>query len=250
MTRGVLIYAFNNGTIDYESMASWNAKRIKRFLGLETTIISNSEQATVGGTRTFDGVGSSWLNASRVNAWKDSPYDETIVLDADYIVNSDVLLKLFDIPQSFLIHQMVSDVTGQNNFKGQEYFGQLHFPQCWATVFYFNRDPNNELLFTLIRTIRDNFSHYANLYKFPHSPFRNDFAFSVALSIISGHQITATHCIPWPLTTASTDVQVSVNDDTIEMHYKKNNKHMKSQITGLDLHVMHKKSMENICADS
>ena len=64
MNRGVLIYAFNNGEIDYEAMARWNAKRIKRFLGLETTIISKSEHASAGGTRTFDGVRSCLLYTS------------------------------------------------------------------------------------------------------------------------------------------------------------------------------------------
>jgi len=250
MTRGVLIYAFNNGEIDYEAMARWNAKRIKRFLGLETTIISNSEHASAGGTRTFDGVKSQWLNASRSNAWEDSPYDETIVIDADYIVNSDVLLKLFDSPQSFLIHQTVSDASGRNAFAGQADFGQLKFPQSWATVFYFNRDGYNKALFDIIKTIKEHYSHFAEIYKFAHKPFRNDYAFSIALGMASGHVVSPKYSIPWPLATTSTDVNVSVVNDVINLSYKKNNKQMRCQVKGLDIHVMHKKSMEVISATS
>jgi len=250
MSRGVLIYAFNNGEIDYEAMAKWSAKRIKHFLGLETTIISNKEQASSGGTRTFDGVTSQWLNASRANAWEDSPYDETIVIDADYIVNSDVLLKLFDSPQSFLIHQTVSDATGRGNFKGQGTFGQLEFPQSWATVFYFNRDTYNQSIFDIVKTIKNHYSHFADIYKFPLRPFRNDFAFSIALSLVDGHIVGPKHTILWPLATTSTDVTVTVDNDVINLLYKKNNKQMKSQVRGLDIHVMHKKSMENISATS
>jgi hypothetical protein len=251
MTKGVLIYAFNNGEIDYLAMAKWSQKRIKRLLGLDTTIISNAEQqATSGGTRTFNSKISPWLNASRCNAWEDSPYDETIVLDADYIVNSNTLLKLFDTKQDFLIHQTVSDVTAQNHFNGQKSFGELHFPQSWATVFYFNRAKNNQLIFETVRMIKENYTHYANLYKFPRMPFRNDFAFSIALGMLNGHTITDNNGIKWPLTTASTNVVVSVEDDTIKLEYEKNNKHMRLEIADLDLHVMNKKAMEEICASS
>lgn len=251
MTRGVLIYAFNNGEIDYLAMAKWSQKRIKRLLGLDTTIISNTEQqASSGGTRTFNDKTSPWLNASRCNAWEDSPYDETIVLDADYIVNSDTLLKLFDTKQDFLIHQTVSDVTAQNQFVGQKSFGELHFPQSWATVFYFNRAKDNQLIFKTVRMIKENYSHYANLYKFPRMPFRNDFAFSIALGMLNGHTITDNNLIKWPLTTASTNVVVSVEDDTIKLEYEKNNKHMRLELRELDLHVMNKKAMEEICASS
>jgi len=250
MNRGVLIYAFNNGEIDYEAMARWNAKRIKQFLGLETTIISNLEHASAGGTRTFDGVRSQWLNASRANAWNDSPYDETIVIDADYIVNSDILLTLFDMPQSFLIHQTVSDVTGRNAFRGQTDFGQLKFPQSWATVFYFNRESQNKVIFDIVKTIKENYSHFAETYKFAHKPFRNDYAFSIALGIVGGHVLSYTRTIPWPLATASTDVKVSVEDDVIHLSYDKRNKTVRSQAKGLDIHVMHKKSMEAISAIS
>tara|TARA_B110000503_G_C7125648_1_gene404472 strand:- start:427 stop:1179 length:753 start_codon:yes stop_codon:yes gene_type:complete len=250
MSRGVLIYAFNNGEIDYEAMARWNAKRIKRFLGLDTTIISDSKHASAGGTRIFDGVKSQWLNASRSNAWEDSPYDETIVVDADYIVNSDVLLKLFDSPQSFLIHQTVSDASGRNVFHGQTHFGQLKFPQSWATVFYFNRDQYNKSIFDIVKTIKEQYNHFADIYKFPPTPFRNDYAFSIALGMIAGHIVSPNHSIPWPLATASTDVLVEVEDDIIKLNYTKNERAMTNHVRGLDIHVMHKKSMEAISAGS
>ena len=247
MTRGVLIYAFNNGDIDYYAMAKWSQKRIKRLLGLDTTIISNSEQATSGGTRTFNNKRSQWLNASRCNAWEDSPYDETIVLDADYIVNSDTLLKLFDTKQDFLIHQTVSDVTAQNQFVGQKSFGELHFPQSWATVFYFNRAEDNQLIFDTVRMIKENYQHYANLYKFPRQPFRNDYAFSIALAALSGHRTTDQYRIPWPLTTSTHNVDVTVEGNKIHLQYDKNNKPQRLTIQDQDLHVLNKHALGDIC---
>jgi len=81
-------------------------------------------------------------------------------------------------------------------------------------------------------------------------PFRNDFAFSIALGMLNGHTITDNNLIKWPLTTASTNVVVRVEDDTIKLEYEKNNKHMRLELRELDLHVMNKKAMEEICASS
>ena len=66
----------------------------------------------------------------------------------------------------------------------------------------------------------------------------------------SGHVVSPKYSIPWPLATTSTDVAVSVDNDVINLSYKKNNKQMKCQVKGLDIHVMHKKSMEAISATS
>ena len=32
MTEGILLYAFNNEVTDYEAIAEWSAKRIKKYL--------------------------------------------------------------------------------------------------------------------------------------------------------------------------------------------------------------------------
>jgi len=250
MTKsGVLIYASNNGTTDYESMANWSADRIDRFLGLPTTIITRKAES--GGSRRFDGETQPWLNTSRTEAWNDSPYDETIVLDADYIVNSDILLRLFDMRQDFLIHQHVSDATNRGNFAGQATFGESKFPQSWATVFYFNRDPWNEKILNSVKKIKANYKHFSDIYKFPDSPYRNDYAFSIALGLHDGHILGPMHSIPWPLATTSEDVRVSLEDDVTVLRYKNDRgKEMTNKISGLDIHVMNKQSMEAICAGS
>ena len=112
MKRGVVIFAYNSGDIDYQSMAAWSADRIARHLGLPTTLITDVvptdstafedvviTTAESGGSRYFSDIGNNviWFNGNRMDVYNLSPYDETLVLDADYVVCSDQLNLLFEI---------------------------------------------------------------------------------------------------------------------------------------------------------
>jgi len=255
MSRGVLLYAFNNGTTDYLSMAKWSAERIEKFLGLPTTIISDQDDAELGGTRVFNATkgGELWYNASRNRAWDHSPYDETIVLDVDYIVNSEILNLLFEVNKPFMIHQHATDVTRRSNFLELDRFGEHRFPSRWATVMYFNRHEIAKEVFDAVEMIKRNWEHYGHLYKFRSNTFRNDWAFSIALGLLGGHVESNKCSIPWPLVTASTDVDVrsGEREDTFVLSYiTAQQKAVIQNVKGLDLHVMNKQSMEKICAGS
>ena len=101
MTVGALIFATNNDQIDYVSMANWSARNIERHLGIPTTIISGD--ATSNNRRHFTDVGSVvWHNLNRMDAYALSPYDQTLVLDADYVVASNQLKYLLSCTQDFL----------------------------------------------------------------------------------------------------------------------------------------------------
>lgn len=253
MSKGVLLYAFNNGTTDYLSMAKWSAKRIEKHLGLPTTIISNQDDAELGGTRVFNATrgGELWYNASRNRAWDHSPYEQTLVLDVDYIVNSEILNLLFDVDRPFMIHQKATDITRRSDFIHLDHFGEHKFPSRWATVIYFNRNNEAKQVFDTVEMIKSNWEHYANLYKFSSNTFRNDWAFAIALGILGGHTESTYYSIPWPLVTATTDVDVEMmNEETCVLRYQDNSKAVLQKMRGLDIHVMNKQSMETICADN
>ncbi|NDB65438.1 MAG: hypothetical protein EB168_07195 [Euryarchaeota archaeon] len=253
MSQGVLLYAFNNDTTDYVSMAQWSARRIERHLGLPTTIVSNMDDAEYGGVRVFNATrgGEKWYNASRNRAWQHSPYDQTLVLDVDYVVNSDLLCLLFELDRPFMIHRYALDITRRTSFVSLDHFGEHQFPSSWATVMYFNRQAEGKHIFDFVDMIKNNWRHYANIYKFDSRTFRNDWAFSMAIMVMGGHQETQDYHIPWPLATANTDVEVhqSEQDDTFVLRYDKG-RPMVQHVSGQDMHVMNKQSMEEICAVS
>jgi hypothetical protein len=198
MTVGALIFARNNEQIDYVSMARWSAKNIERHLGIPTHIVTDDGTPATN-FRNFTDVGAvTWHNLNRMDAYSLTPWDRTLVLDADYVVASDQLKSLLEVDQDFLAHRWAYDVTGCNNFEGLNSFGNNHMPMWWATVMMFQQSQQAELIFDSMQMIRDNWTHYRNLYKNTNATYRNDHALSIALGIVNGH--TLDHAgIPWAL---------------------------------------------------
>ena len=197
MTTGALIFARNNEQIDYEAMARWSAHNIERHLGIPTHIVT--DDAPSNNTRHFTDVGNvTWHNHNRMDAYRLSPWDRTLVLDADYVVASNQLQSVLEVDQDFLAHRWAYDVTSCNNFEGLNSFGNNRMPMWWATVMMFRRSKQAELIFDSMQMIRDNWTHYRNLYKNTTATYRNDHALSIALGVVNGH--TLDHAgIPWAL---------------------------------------------------
>ena len=214
MTTGVLIFALNNDQIDYVAMANWSAKNIERHLGLPTCIITNKDVKTVGTNgRHFSDYGTNviWHNESRVDAYALSPWDQTLVLDADYVVASDQLKVLLESDQDFLTHQLAYDVTQVNDFLGLNSFGEHHMPMWWATVMMFRRSQHAKLIFECMTMVRDNWTHYRNLYKNYTHTYRNDHALSIALGIVNGHTLNH-QAIPWKLASLTPEHKIKQID--------------------------------------
>lgn len=269
--KGVLIYAFNNPRIDYFLQANWCADRVNRYLDLPVTIVTDPEShcdrlskhnivyslPESGGARVYnphkDHTADEWINGNRYQSWDLSPYDETIVLDSDYVVCSDQLLKLFESPISVTAIKNVYDITGRNDYAPYRWISSrrsLH--HYWATVIYFRRDQLSQDFFEMMTMIRENYRHYSELYKFSFNPFRNDFAASIALTAIYGHLPDAVPEIPWPMANAFSDVEISaVSDDTFDFYFTvgPDQKHRRTRLSGQDFHFMNKLGLANLYAN-
>ncbi len=269
MSKGCLIFAFNNDSTDYVKLANASAKNIKRHLRLGTTVVTdnkitykhNFDKVIVvdkpkQGSRYFKDYETSvkWFNLARYQAYNLTPYKQTLLLDGDYVVSSNQLTTLFTLDKSFLCHKHSYDVTNKN-FNAQSTFGQYDMPMAWATVVYFKKDNTAKNIFNTIKMVEENYPHYANLYDFNKQPYRNDYALSIATNINSGHFINSNeYYIPWNLASVSHEHHVEkIATDTYEIKYKKqvSNKPalVRVIIKNQDLHVMGKKYLEKIYAD-
>jgi hypothetical protein len=210
MTTGAVIFARNNEHIDYVAMAEWSAQNIARHLGIPTHIITDS--APSDNARHFADVGTvTWYNLNRMDAYRLSPWDRTLVLDADYVVASNQLQSILEADQDFLAHRWAYDVTGCNTFEGLNWFGDVGMPMWWATVMVFNKCKTAELIFDAMSMIRDNWTHYRNIYKISNATYRNDHALSIALGTVNGH--TLNHAsIPWRLASLTPEHQLTQLD--------------------------------------
>lgn len=246
--RGVVIFAFNNGTIDYKRLAEKSAENIERHLGLPTTIIEGTPKDN-GGKRWFSDYGETikWYNAGRCSAYLASPYEETILLDADYVVASDQLNMLFDSGRDFLCHRYATSISGANWSDSINWFGEYKFPMWWATVVYFKRTDITQTIFEAWRMVEQNYAHYANLHNFKHFPFRNDYALSIALGIATGHCLTTEFDIPWDLASVSPDDKLErLDTDQYKITYKNGERDMYLHVRNRDIHAMGKKHLEKL----
>jgi hypothetical protein len=262
--RGALIYAFNNEVTDYVSMAAWTAGRIRRHLNIPVAVVTNDstaqgfdqviyQEAPNSTTRHFADYNSTaaWHNQSRTDAYALSPWDDTLLLDADYVVAGDQLLRLFDMDQDLLAHRWAYDVTNRSDFDDLNYFGHWRQPMWWATVMRFRRSRTAELIFDVMAQVRNNWSHYCNLYGIRERAYRNDYALSIAVLVVNGQVIPAAHTIPWPLASLLPEVQLTQTstDSYTAGWLNSDGRRRNISITGTDFHAMNKQQLEAIVAN-
>ena len=262
LSRGIVIFAFNNEATDYIAMAAWSAKNIRRHLNLPVAVVTDDPATAAmhkfehiivtapdtGGSRHFAdyGINVTWHNAGRVNAYELSPFDQTIVLDADYVVASSQLLNLFDVPQQFAAFRESFDPASMMNLPT---FGTHNMPMWWATVMMFRRGNISQFIFDSMQMIRANWQHYRDLYGIHEHNYRNDYALSIALGLVAGAG-QSVHQIYWPMLNVMPDHQLtSVDPDSYVIEYTNAEGKLKTMSwAGLDFHAMGKKHLEAIVA--
>lgn len=266
MTTGAVIFAYDNESIDYLAMAAWSATNIRRHLGIPVAVVTDIEnrcgdcfdqvilqpRRTDAGSRSFADSGVvKWHNTNRMDAYKLTPWDSTLLLDADYVVASSSLSTLFDCDQDFLAHRQAFDVTGKNDFSGLNTFGDYRMPMSWATVIFFRRSTQSRLIFESMNMIRDHWRHYVNLYHAGNSVYRNDHALTIALGIANGHCLDYPS-IPWDLATVMPEYQLS---QAAPDHYRidyvdSENRARWVDMQGQDFHAMGKRHLGEIVANN
>ena len=268
MTTGALIFAFNNEATDYVRMAAWSAENIRRHLDIPVAVVTDADPkdprlmefdqvipatAESGGTRWFEDYASTvtWHNAGRVNAHNLTPWDRTLVLDADYVVASSDLKLILKYNTDFMCHRVAINMATGHPLKGLNVFGRHDMPIWWATVMMFRRSNTAQYIFDCMQMIRDNWEHYRALYGIDKKTYRNDFALSIALGIVSGHTGKVDE-IPWPLMTAMPDTvldKVAQEIDSYNLaYYNTDNRPKHIRWRGTDFHAMGKQHLENIIA--
>ena len=207
-SRGVVLFANNTSTVDYELIAEQAARLIKHTLGLPVTILSSTESNN--NYRTGYAHGTQWNNLNRYHAYELSPYDETLLLDSDYLILDDSLLKVLDTVDDYTIMTHNQNPIGSTNSD----MGMTSLQQVWATAIVFKRTSKTQMLFDLVGRIQRNYEYYRKLYNIREYNFRNDYAFSIADNIINGY--TQSTGIPWTMLTIDNVIKtIGINDDQL-----------------------------------
>ena len=196
-SKGVVLFAVNTNLVNYVKIAEQAARLIKHTLNLPTTIISDPGVDTADNYRTGYAGGTQWKNGGRYRAYELSPYDETILLDSDYLQFDSSLLDILDTTIDYKL--MHNNQSPQQSMSGN--MGQLTLDYVWATAITFKRTDKTQALFDLVGRIERNYAYYQKLYQIRERNFRNDYAFAIANNIINGYTTNTRQSIPWTMLT-------------------------------------------------
>ena len=137
MTKGVVLFAQNNHSLDYIKQAIFCAKKIKKHLNLPVAIATDNadyltenypyyekyidyvieldwkecKQKRIMRDGTMSDRDLEWRNHDRGTVYDITPFDETLVMDTDFIVGNDIFLNAFDAPDDFLLYRHVTAVS-------------------------------------------------------------------------------------------------------------------------------------------
>lgn len=217
------MFAYNNDEIDYIGLAAMNSRLIQHNMGLEPkqiTIVTNRASYDFLekklGKEYMDATGQfvfvekdlkfkrtnmrmfrdtshnlqklSFYNKGRCDAYELSPYDETILLDADYLVLSDALNQCWGHNNELMMNYHYIDVVRGREYRDLDRVHALGITMYWATVVYFTRSPLCESFFNVAKHVEKESEYYRELYKIQGNIHRNDHSFSIAAHMVSGYQ--------------------------------------------------------------
>ena len=272
MSKGILIFAQNNTSVDYIKLSIFAAKQAQLYLDVPVSLVTDSvswlektfpdhpfdqvievhEKPYQQTKAFFDGAMSSkyleWKNFARYQAYALSPYDTTLVIDSDYIINSSVLKLAFEKDVDFQIYSSSMDLAEWRPTNEFNRINNYSIKFYWATAFVFKKSSMMESFFDLISYIRANWDYFKMLYNIDVSLFRNDYAFSIAIHIMNS-KLEGNFAMELPgkmIYTKDKDILVSMKDNAMQFLIEKkdyNGEYILAKTKGLDIHVMNKFSL-------
>jgi hypothetical protein len=254
MSTGVVLVANNIESQDYVKLAIYTAKRVRQFLNLPVTLITDKFSVTKDTYNYFDEIKvlelealnyrqkRIWSNKGRYRVYNSSPYDTTLLLDVDYLINSDRLLSLLENDNDFLCFK---NTFYFNDKSYTELLSTNSIPTLWATVIKFQKTEKVKQIFEMMKMVQENYDHYSDIYRFMPYTYRNDYALTIALKTINGHIENYTDYIPYSLCHVGVNNRIERVDNTTYKIYDKENKSY-IKVSNMDFHVLNKRDFEGL----
>lgn len=280
-TRGVCLFAYNNDQIDYVKLAVVCAAHIKKHMkNNNVTLITTSgdsywleenyteeeldavfDQIIISNPTHKPNVrqhfDSPWTtfncefkNSNKHEIFSISPYDKTLMIDIDYLVNNDHLDGIFESSTPLAMYSRASNFNGVETALHEQFINEVGIPMWWSTVVYFDKSEHSEMFFDLWAHVAENYEYYSFLYGFPNKLFRTDFCVSIATHILNGMQpgsYVSTFTDGLLINSIQQDDIVSVNDDgsmtMLANDVKEPWKNYIVHVEGMNIHVMNKRAI-------
>jgi hypothetical protein len=283
VTDGVVFFAYNTDQINYVKLAALAGRYVKRHMPNRSVCL-----VTDGGTwdwfqrtdegREYAGLAfddvvladsgsrenrrthydspwhkftSDFRNGNKHRVINYTPYDRTLLLDIDYIVQNGSLDYVFDSGSEVTLFHRAESLIGEKPALPQQYLSETGIPMLWSTAVYFDKTSSlAQTFFEVWAHVADNYEFYKFLYGFPGTMYRTDFCVSIATHILNGMGSgELIDDFPHPM------INMSQHDDIVKINsadewiYMVNNRQENwrdslTKIQGENVHVMNKRSLE------
>ncbi len=205
--KGVLLFAKNNKDFNYIKQAKVSATLAKHFLNVPVALVTPvdeldenvdlfdhvidwKEQAEEINKRPMYKDGKftivNWHNLDRLTAYDVSPFEETILIDSDYLIQNSVLNSVWGSKKPMLMntHTRIPAKHQQHIYELviEDGFSKVH----WFTVCYFRKCKETEHWFNVARYVKENYEFYKKTFRVPYGYYRNDITAAIASHIVGG----------------------------------------------------------------
>ena len=281
MSKGVIMFAHNNTEIDYFRLAVVNALLIQKNLGLkDITVVTDSHslkqgEKTLGkrlvkkainniiliekdknfkerNLRLFKDTSHTakhlpFYNVNRCDAYDLSPYNETILIDVDYLILSDTLNNCWGHNNELMMNWKYQDIMYERKDPSLKRLNDMGITMYWATVVYFRKTDYVESFFNIVKHVKNN----PQFYKDQGTLYRNDYSFSIAAHMMSGFVDKGIPQLPTTLYKSfdTDDIHSASDEHTVIMYLEKPRSpgdFMLTKWQGVDLHVMNKWAINRV----
>jgi len=275
MKRGILIYAHNSRSVDYALMAVISGGLASKNLNVPASLVTDpstvewmressvldlaskvfeniiiiNKPETNNQRRLFDGDRDNvvpFVNSNRDSAWDLTPYDRTLLIDSDFLVLTNHLNKYWDIDSDIMIGESINDIYDNTRLGYlDKYISEVGVKLYWATTVMFTKNENSKLFFDTVNFVKENYKHYADIFRFDNRQYRNDIAFSIAKHILDGFEETSLGRLPPVFTSLDKDVLYEVENSRLKfmVNHKLDNNYCAAVVSEIDIHVMNKQSI-------
>lgn len=273
MKKGVVIICHNNRFFDYAKMSVISGGLAKKNLGIPVSLITDDStvewmnQSGINdiATEIFEHiilvkrpeeynfrkiatennyVKVPFINSNRYSVYDYTPYDNTLVIDSDFLIFSDNLNKYWNTSDEVLLAKKINDVDQQRIGILDNWVADTGIELHWATTVMFKKNEHSKTFFDLVKNIQENYSLYSDLYRFPNQIYRNDIAFSIARHILNGF-LKDNYNLPSILTFDQEDLIHRIEKDKIYFCVKTaaESGYLYTSVKNTDVHLMNKQSI-------
>lgn len=250
---GFLLYNIPTPSLDYTKVSTICVRHLKHYMphipvavcgetveGADIHIplknIKSNKRTYVHKSITYN---ETWMNLTRDKSLEITPFKRTVLLDSDYIVQSNQLEILLQSKSPLLMYEKIYNV--KEDSIEVDYLGNTKIKLKWATVLAFDHSPVSKKLFDLWSKVLQNYRYYELLYRWrSDGTVWNDKAITIAYQqLVDYDPNSKQYIIPWcqPFASFSCDVE-HIGLDKIIL------KDQKSQFrVYTDIHILNKKEI-------